>query len=307
MTDRVTLRMVADAAGVSTATASLALSGSLRVAEKTRKIVHEVGSRLGYVRNPALSSLGSGHFRNSGKKLAIAAWMSPHLTALFQRLAPPMGMTVQGISASHESLDLALRTVSASALVVDQSNADMDRLARLPIHVVFWKDEGNPRHALDVIETHEWWGCTVEAITQIRHAGYCRPAAILRPARPYHRHDAIRASALKSLGIPLLEGDADPSQVLSFVRSERPDAILGGFADMHRGLHRLGIQLPFAALLGNDAPFFHGVTGWLVDEAHRAQVTLDVIEHRLRYGQQAPRRIIVQPRWCDGGTLPKVQ
>lgn len=57
---------VAQAAGVSTATVSRALSGNGHVSEATRKKVHEAALRLGYVVSSNASSLATGRTKNVG-------------------------------------------------------------------------------------------------------------------------------------------------------------------------------------------------------------------------------------------------
>ena len=54
------IRDVAEAAGVSVATASLALNGRPGVAEKTRRRIAAVAERLGYHANPQARALRRG-------------------------------------------------------------------------------------------------------------------------------------------------------------------------------------------------------------------------------------------------------
>lgn len=54
-----TLRDIAKAAGLSTATVSMALRDNRRVAASTRKLVQDIAGRLGYHANPMLSALAS--------------------------------------------------------------------------------------------------------------------------------------------------------------------------------------------------------------------------------------------------------
>jgi LacI family repressor for deo operon, udp, cdd, tsx, nupC, and nupG len=61
-----TIERVAEAAGVSTATVSRALSGKANVSDATRAHVREVARQLGYVASASASSLASGRTRNVG-------------------------------------------------------------------------------------------------------------------------------------------------------------------------------------------------------------------------------------------------
>jgi hypothetical protein len=297
------LRAVAAAAGVSLATASLAMAGSLRVAGPTRLRVERAARRLGYVRNPALAILGSGHFRNAGRPLLVAAVMEPSQAALFRRLAPPMGMSVVAVpTAAYARLAAMVRQLAASAVVINRRGVAIEGLDG--VHIIRWIDEGEAVPATDVVETHEWWGTTVAAVERIRAAGYVRPVAVLRPAVPRHWQDDVRAAALRSQAVPVLDGASGWAEVREFLEHHAADAVLGGMADLGAGLRRHGIRLPFAALLGNEAPSFAGITGWRVDNERRCQATLELIEQRLRFGSRPPRRIIIPPHWVDAGSMP---
>lgn len=79
----VTLRDIAEKAGVSRMTVSLALRGDPRVAEKTREKVRSVAKKLGYIPNPNVSTLMSEvaktHYKESGERLAF---FTSHTTAM---------------------------------------------------------------------------------------------------------------------------------------------------------------------------------------------------------------------------------
>ncbi len=64
---KITLKHVAEEAGVSRMTVSLALRGHAKISEATKKKVRRVADALGYVPNPHLSVLGA-HIRSSKQK-----------------------------------------------------------------------------------------------------------------------------------------------------------------------------------------------------------------------------------------------
>ena len=72
---------------------------------------------------------------------------------------------------------------------------------------------------------------------------------------------------------------------------------------IQEALQQCGIRLPLASLIVHEDRWFSHVAGWVPDQDHRGQVTLELIETRLRYGPRPPRRIIIPPHWQDGQTL----
>jgi DNA-binding LacI/PurR family transcriptional regulator len=305
MPTRVSLRMVADTARVSTATASLALSGSPRVAAETRYLVMAAAQHLGYVRNLAFSCIASGHFRHAGRPPVVATWMDHGIhDEHFRQQAKTLGMDVRTLPDVPGDLTAELRHISASALVVCRRASDVATLARLPVHTVLWLDEGRSSPELDVIETHEWWSATVDTVQRVIAAGYQRPAVIAIPAEPRHWHDDVRAGAARALGLPFLEWNGDAPSIRAFIRRHRPDALIGGVAAVASRLRELGIERPFAALIITGSAWHRDITGWITDQESRELATLELIEWRLRHGPRPPRRIIILPHWQEGKSLP---
>jgi hypothetical protein len=307
MSERVTLRDVAAAAAVSVATASMALAGHPRITTKSRDAVVAAAVRLGYHRDPALSSLASGRFRHAGKPPVIATWIDDDALAEgFRHKTSGMGMMAVPLPPKSIDLSIALAGIGATALVVHRRQAQADVLSRLPVHAILWLDEGHPPpYPCDLIETHEWWTSTLGAVACVREAGYRQPAVITRPAQPRHWQDDVRTAAARSLGLPVLEWDLEPAPLLDFLRHEHPDAVVGGTVEVHARLRGLAIDMPFAALMVPDSAFFSKVTGWRHDQDGRYQATLELIEHRMRYGPRLPRRIIIPPRWLAGSSLSR--
>lgn len=304
MTARISLKDVAAAAGVSVSTASLALAGDARVAAATRERTVKAAQALGYVRDPLISGLASRRFRHAGKPIVVAASTDEGGTiANLNRLAGPMGMTIVPCPGHQEGLGERLARMEAAALVVNRRKWDVHGLAALPIPVVLWEDEGLTALEVDIVETCEWWSATIDAVARLRAAGFKRPVALTHEATPRHWHDDVRKAAFRATGVPLLETGAPYDDVPAFVAKHRPDAIIGLVRSLLEHLRRLRIHLPFASLILDGSPWCDGVAGWVWDYEHRSQVTLELIEQRLRYGQRPPRRIIVPPRWRDAPSL----
>lgn len=305
MAGRISLKTVAAAAGVSVATASLALSGDPRVAAVTRARVERCASELGYVRNPMMSSLAAGRFRHSGKPLAVAVclgdgsgWLAP-----LQLQAIDLGMAVRPLDGPLDSLGERAVAEGFAALVIFHRGMDHAIAATFPLPVVLWEDESPAEPSVDVVETCEWWSVTVATVGRLRRLGFARPALVLNIATPRHWHDDVRLAAGRSLGVPVLEWDGSDRVLLDFVQQMRPDVLASLVVSPQRCLQRHGVTLPFAAMLVLEGAWSDGIAGWVVDQEQRGRMTLELIEQRLRFGPRPPRRIIIPPRWRDGSSL----
>jgi len=224
--------------------------------------------------------------------------------------AEAMGMSVRGLDGPIGTLVAQALELGAAALVLHRRGVDLDLVANIPLPVVLWEDEGPANPPVDLVETCEWWTATVGAVERIRAAGYRSLAAVLKPAMPRHWHDDIRLAAVKAMGLPVLELDSadrdETDGVVRFITAHRPDAVLVGLTFIGDLLLRSGFKLPYASLIVNEGPWFTHNAGWMPDQDHRGQVTLELIEQRLRYGPRPPRRIVIPPRWQAGQTLPEV-
>jgi hypothetical protein len=305
MARRISLKTVAVAAGVSVATASLALSGDRRVATATRAKVERCARELGYVRDPMMSSLAAGRFRHSGKPLAVAACLGDGggWLAQLQLQAIDLGMAVRPLDDPLDDLGERAVAEGAAALVIYHRGMDHSLAASFPLPVVLWEDESPAEPAVDVVETCEWWSITVATVGRLRRLGFARPALALNTATPRHWHDDVRLAAGRSLGMPVLEWDGHDRVLLDFIEQVRPDALAGLVISPHHCLQRHGVALPFAAMLVHEGAWSDGIAGWVVDQEQRGRMTLELIEQRLRFGPRPPRRIIIPPRWRDGPSL----
>lgn len=307
MAERVSLKQVAAAAEVSISTASLALSGDLRVATETRERVLSCAKQLGYVRDPILASLAGGHFKHTGKPIPIAVCIGQSVwnEDLRQR-APGLGMSIRPVPGPLEQVEQQARAEGAAALILYQRGITAEFIRTLTLPTVLWEDESPLELVVDAIETCDWWAATAGALAHIRAAGSQRPAFVLTAANPYHWHDDLRLAYAKSTGLPVLEWNRSTEQLAEFLQTAKPDAVIGGVPHVNNMLVTLGYPLPFVSLITFGDQWFSHITGWVIDQEHRAQLTLEMIEQRLRYGPRPPRRIIVPPRWQVGTSLTRI-
>lgn len=301
MTERVGLKAVALAANVSVSTASLALSGDLRVSAATRERVQKAAGELGYVRDPVIASLAAGRFRHQGKPIVVAVSLEGSgYSQAFQRQATAMGMTTRQVDGELDTVGAGAMAIEASALVINRRGIDPGVMAAIQLPTILWEDESPADMPVDVVETSDWWGATTGAIERVRAAGFMKPVLVAIPAIPRHWHDDVRSAVAARYGIPVLEWDRQDASLAAFLRRTEHDVVIGGVAAIYRNMQRVGVQAPFVALIAIDSPWFEDVAGWVSDYEHRGQVTLELIEQRLRYGRRPPRRIILPPRWRDG-------
>lgn len=303
MADRVSLKQVALAAKASISTASLALSGDQRLTTETRNRVLAAAKELGYVRDPILASLAGGRFKHTGKPIPIAACVGGEYSDALRKLTPSMGMSIRPIDGPLESLQALAQAENAVALILYQRGITTEFVRSLTIPTVLWADESPLELIVDIIETCEWWAGTGGALQRVLAAGYQRPAFVLTPASPHHWHDDLRLAFVRSTGLPYLEWNLSPTQLTAFLDQHDPDSVIGGIPMVHASMRELGRVLPFAALISFDNEWFNHVSGWVVDNEHRTQLTVELIEQRLRFGPRPPRRIIVPPHWQAGTTL----
>ena len=294
--------MVAESAQVSIATASLALAGDSRVALTTRKRVETAAHSLGYVRDIVLSSLAGGRFRHAGKPIIIATMLNDaEMDLEFQREAIRMqiGMVLHPMRDELATCLATAQEIGAKALVLHRRGMNAAFIANLPLPAVLWEDENPGELTMDVVELHEWWGSVTGAVQRLQAAGFRRIGVVLTPASPRHWHDDVRLAAVNSCGLANCETH-EASELSAFIQGYRPDAVLGGSPWVGAELTRLQVEVPFASLIVPPGPWHQSMAGWVPNVVCRQQVTLELIEQRLRYGPRSPRRIIVPPIWRPG-------
>ncbi len=306
MAARVSLHDVAQRAGVSVSTVSLALSGQGRLSPATRERVARCAAELGYVRDPVVASLAAGRFRHAGKAMVVAAWTRTGLPRgnHLEALAPTLGMRVVPVDAPGERLADKLSSIGAKGLVVTQPGLPAQALTAMTTATVLWCEDQPMSVPADVVENFDWWIATSEAIGRVRAAGSCRPVLVTIPASPRHWHDDVRLGAARLLGVPVHEHDRDDGRLRRFLADTRPDVILGNVSAVHRDVVRLGIHLPFVCLILLTDGKCDGLAGWQPDERQQSLISLELIEQRVRYGPRTPRRITLAPRWRPGPTFP---
>jgi LacI family transcriptional regulator len=127
----ITLREVAELAGVSPATASMALREHPRISAATRLRVQEAARQLGYVRDPALSALVARRRRRPTDlpKAGLTLFVAPHLN---RRRVPDWWRDLhQGIDQTAEELGYGRPTLVSNAAAAEQGLHERNTLGIL--------------------------------------------------------------------------------------------------------------------------------------------------------------------------------
>ncbi|PZG21390.1 LacI family DNA-binding transcriptional regulator [Nonomuraea aridisoli] len=110
MTEQPTLAQVAAAAGVSPATASRVLTGSVRVSTSTRRQVYDAVSRMGYVRHRAPRGTSAGTMTDG-----VTAVVCDHLPRLFSEPYYARLLSAAGNVIAEHGTHLMVTTVSPAS------------------------------------------------------------------------------------------------------------------------------------------------------------------------------------------------
>ncbi len=202
---RATLRAVAEAAGVSTSTASLAFSGKGPVSPETAQRVHEAADRLGYAGpDPLASSLRHGRSGVVGVVVEgrlLHAFRDPFAVSVLDGLSQvldevPTGMLL--IAQQTARPERAIPQLAATALdaVVfslcgPDHNPAVDHLAARGIPMLGDGSPADPRVVQLRIDNR---GASAAMAAHLRDLGHRRVAHLLMPLR----HDSTTSSATRA-------------------------------------------------------------------------------------------------------------
>jgi DNA-binding LacI/PurR family transcriptional regulator len=328
---RVTIREVADAAGVSPAAVSYALRG-IQVSEQTQERVRKVADELGYEAHPIARALASG-------RTGMVGILGPSLEDLWQqRLAAAAGRALLahdhyalivdagGDPARQRMLAAQLRDQRVDGLIltpVDPSDPFWPELAEsLPL-VSIGDALTDARVAGEVLfDNSRGVACALEHLHRLGH----RRIAVLRPpgsATSDRPADVFVGTEAERLGLDVLvvsapyqleEATAVAHQVLR--DAARPTAMFC-FSDsiaygVYAAARELDIEIPrevsvigydhspISALLAPPLTTFDWHSERLVDAAV-GMVLATIIERRGR----RRRRVVIEPDLCEGGSTAR--
>lgn len=239
---RTTLRMVAELAGVSTATVSYVLSGRTGgrtgVSEATMDRVRRAAQELNYHPNQAARAIRTGKTNLVLLSLTMLSdpWSQEVSTAVSAAVTPA-GLTAL-ILADGDWATAITRQPSDVAFIdnvrTDQDRAELHRLARSGYRLVVFDDDLEP-DGYDVIRSNPTEGCRLA----VRHLleSHERIGCLTTPRglQLEHRRYAVYLEELEAAGVPFREEyvetiDLDPTSAYSAAvrllsRPDRPTAI----------------------------------------------------------------------------------
>jgi len=249
------LKDVAAEAGVSLATASLALRGVSSVKESTRAKVVATAQKLGYRPDAAAAILASRRERTSHRTVSMA-WLTAHSPEWKQRF--PLE-TDSAVLAAAEADRLGLRFEHCNAErkadvvpIIHELDARgcngivLDFRIFLDVPPALWNRfavvstmEDQLREGVDVVCSNPFRS-TIGLLRRIRQAGYKRIGICLRDHTPFIFADEMRHGAASTFQtydlsrterIPLLRIPVESSdtggRLAAWVEKNRPDVVMG--------------------------------------------------------------------------------
>jgi LacI family transcriptional regulator len=338
---RISLRDVARVVGVSHVTVSLALRGDPRVSENRRREVEAAARRLGYRPDPMLASLCA--YRQSKRSVTIQAtlawlnqWPDPKALRSLQEFAAywrgarttaeSLGYRLEEFvldsELSGERLRKIFLTRGVRGIVIPPHPSGF----RLPDFD--WSLFSVVRFGVSVEEprvhviTSDQMKCAELAFTKVRERGYRRIGFVTSRLHDRNTGGNFRAGylAVQDALLPVREhleplileereAKLDERALRPWLRRYKPDAIITTDPRVHGMLTALGLQVPrdiaAAALSVLDGNFDAGVDQNSLETGRVAVRTLaSLVQQNERGIPQYCRRILVEGKWVDGGSLP---
>ncbi len=332
----VTLRDVAQAAGVSRSTVQRALANDPRTKRSTAERVRQVAKRLGYVPHPIYAALGSRQAYSRAKGLPWAYLHSRRGDGTqasgtlyldeVRESARHLGYAVTPyVLSEFRSAAECIRVLEArgicGALISRVHAADV---SRVPLGAAFPLVSCGRTYAMPI---HTVRASIVAAIrlawNRLRELGYTRiGCAIMRHNPPveddFSREASVRA-CLASVSpnqriSPLLTPIHEVEGFREWIERYRPDVVLSFRLGHYWDLLKLGIQVPeevaFAALHLFGGIKYPSFTGLMAHRDELAGAAVNLLNDMVRRGERGvptfPLQITVPSRWIDGETAPPV-
>lgn len=331
-----TLRQLATACGISSATASRALSGHPNVRTELREQVLAVAQRLGYERNQLVSALMA-HVRGDRTRHFIGNLAIVHVPSPLQpKILPMQQRIIQGAEARAQELGFELGVFSLGAGGTGPGTLARMLQARGVLGVIFLQP--NPNHTVDSFPWANFAALQIDydspdlthhtvsldhhftltsSLNRLRELGYRRIGLFIarhKDERLVHKWSAAFRSFQENQGgighVPLLAREAiTRDEFMAWQHAHQPDLVIGHVDQAVAWLRRAGLGVPtkigFFNLNWNERT--QPCAGLdLRPELHGivAVETLAAQIHRNERGLPAdPRTVMISGRWVDGPTL----
>ena len=339
---RPSLRDIAKALGLSHVAVSLALRDSQRVSEKRRSEVKAMAEKLGYRPDPMLASLVA--YRQGKRPAAIRsclAWINQWSEPGELRAHKEFDLYWQGATEAAERLGYRLeefrwpRAKSGKRLQTILQTRGV-RGVLIPPHRdgldlpdMDWSQFSLVRFGSSVTSllahtvTSDQSHCSRLAYEKAREYGYKRigyvsDAKFERNTRGHFREGYLNAQEemtprARRLETLIFESEARRHQgeLLAWLQKEKPDAVITTMATLRSLLFGMGLRVPedlaVATTSVRDGNFDAGADQ-NSDEIGRVAVSTlaSLVLENERGVPRYQRRILVEGRWMDGCSLPRL-
>jgi LacI family transcriptional regulator len=334
---RVTLKMIAEEAGVTPAAVSMALRNHSRISAETRAHVQAIAARMGYQANPYITALMS-HVRQARpvtlhSSLAVIhtfpkttlPWMrhepSRRLVAGIQERGQRLGFGVEMFwynepNITPERLSRILKARGIRGLIflpwpqhtptleLDWqwfSSATINYNVEAPrLHRVAEDFFGNVRLAYE-----ELWRRGCRRIGFLSKS-YHEPESKYRLLASYMRFQSLYREAGAVALEPLVPDDWRKEAVLEWYHRLRPDAIITLDWDLGRWLPEAGVRVPeeVSIALVNQCPNFPLFSGINPNYELLGAAAVDLIVEQINHNEtglpESTKEVLVRGRWEEG-------
>jgi LacI family transcriptional regulator len=331
-----TLRSVAKACGVSTATVSRALAGHQYVRQELREQIQKTAHRLGYAPNPLVGTLMA-HVRRARAHNFLGNLAIVHVPSI-QNLriglqekrvldsacirAKELGfaMEIYELKPGPRGEAMLARVLSARGIsgVVFVYPEPSDAPTNFPWDEfsVVAIDLARQEPLLNTV-CHDHYASLTIALSHLRAAGYQRVGLFIehyKDARTNYKWSAaFRSFQTHQQGIDtlpvLMEEKMTEKAFIQWYRAHRPDLVIGHFDDCIRWLDRVGQRVP------EDAGFFglnylsctRPSAGIDPQLELQGQIAADTLIAEVQRGQRGlpipPRQILIPGRFVPGPSI----
>jgi DNA-binding LacI/PurR family transcriptional regulator len=326
------LKEVAAEAGVSIATASMALRDSPTVKPETRERVAAAARKLGYQKNSAAAVLSSSQSRNSSKSVFIA-WLTAG--EMSSRSMPPgafseaekLGVRIEHFNLSRvDELRRVIRSLDARGcdgvvlgrgMSLIAGEGDWSRFCVVSIEESLFEE------GVDVVRS-SLFRSTYEMLRRIKLAGYKRIGVCLREHRPVHPDDVTRFGATLAFQNVELEKNARvpakriflrtptlSEELIPWVKKHQPDVVVGFSGGECWALRTAGFRIPedlaYVSLHVSESErgeFAGYQDNQDVYPPYAVRVLFEKIRHGLRGLSAHPQQTLVLPALLPGSSCP---
>ncbi len=345
MSNGVTMKTIAEHAGVTQATVSMSLANNPRIPAKTRERIQAIAGKLGYQPNPYVSTLM--RMRRQGKPLkdkpALAlvcaqrtanGWRDhPAPTIRQMREGAFERATMRGYRAqefwlhregmSNERFSEMLHARGIQGLLVGPL-AEGDPTPALRWEYFASVGLSVPLPSLTITTVcNDHYFSSLQIVRECHRRGYRRPGLVLRRAHQMRFQGRWEAGFLVGgeflpelkLARPLYVDDwENVAPILAWLKREKPDVLITPAADVLTGtLERAGIEIPAdlgLALLAcpgmGDACSGVYQNGRMIG-ALAADTLISMVERHERGLPEQATTLMVEGKWNEGKTLRPVK